>query len=81
MWYLLKVDALVATFVFAGAGLFILAVLVWQQATAYAAARHRIYGRLATLITQPQFSASSLAISRTFSRSGEGMHVASHKIQ
>ncbi len=81
MWYLLKVGALIAVFVFAGAGLLMLALLAWQQATAYAAARHRIYKRLATLITQPQLFASSLAISRTFSRSGESMRVASHKIQ
>jgi hypothetical protein len=81
MWYLLKVDALIAVFVFAGAGLFMLALLAWQQATAYAAAGHRIYKRLATLIAQPQFFASSFAISRSFSRSGGGARAASHRIQ
>jgi hypothetical protein len=81
MWYLLKVDALIAVFVFAGAGLFMLALLAWQQATAYAATGYRIYKRLATLITQPQFFASSLAISRSFSRSYGRNQAASHKIQ
>jgi hypothetical protein len=81
MWYLLKVDALVTAFVFSFAGLSILLLFAWQEAKAYAAARHRIYKRLATLITQPQSFASSFAISRTFSRSGAGMRVASHKIQ
>jgi hypothetical protein len=81
MWYLLKVDALIAAFVFTSAGFFLLALFAWQEAKAYAAARHRIYSRLATLVTQPQFFANSLAISRGFSRTGGRQHAASHRIQ
>jgi len=69
MWYSLKVDALVAVFVFSGAGLFILAMFAWQEVKAYAAARHRIYKRLSPLVTEPQFLANSFATSRTLSRS------------
>jgi len=47
MWYLLKVDALIGAFVFSGAGLVILAMLAWEEAKALAAARHRVYKRLA----------------------------------
>ena len=46
MWHLLKVDALIGAFVFSGAGLVILAIFAWE-AKALAAARHRIYKRLA----------------------------------
>jgi len=81
MWYLLKVDALVAAFVFSIAGLLVLALFVYQEARAYAAARHRIYQRLATLLTQPQVFANSFAISRNFSRSHGREHVASAKYQ
>lgn len=71
MWYLLKVDALIGVSVFSVAGLFILALFAWQEAKEYAAARHRIYKRLATLVAEPQFFANPLAISRTFSRAIE----------
>jgi hypothetical protein len=81
MWYLLKVDALIGVFVFSVAGLFILAMFAWQEAKAYAAASQRIYRRLATLVTEPQFFANSFAISRSFSRVSGRTHVASHKIQ
>jgi hypothetical protein len=81
MWYLLKVDALIGAFVFSGAGLVILAMFAWQEAKAYAAARHRIYRRLTTLMTQPQVFANSFAISRIVSRIGSREPVASHKIQ
>jgi len=81
MWYLLKVDALIGAFVFSGAGLVILAMFAWQEARAYAAARHRIYRRLATLIAQPQVFANSFAISRSLSRIGGREPVVSHKIQ
>ena len=47
MWYLLKVDALIGAFVFSGTGLVILAMFAWEEAKALAAARHRIYKRLA----------------------------------
>ena len=69
MWYWLKVDALIAFAVFAPAGLIILGLFVWQEAKALVAARHRIYDRLLTLTTQPQFFANPLAISRRVSRS------------
>jgi len=81
MWYLLKVDALVMAFVFSFAGLSILLLFAWQEAKAYAAARHRIYKRLATLITQPQIFASSFAISRAFSRPANRSEAGSPRIQ
>jgi hypothetical protein len=81
MWYLLKVDALIGAFVFSGAGLVILAMFAWQEAKAYAAARHRIYRRLATLMAQPQVFANSFAISRSLSRIRGHEHAASHRIQ
>jgi hypothetical protein len=81
MWYLLKVDALIAVFMFSGASLLILAMFAWQEAKAYAAARQRIYKRLATLITEPQFLANPFAISRSFSRSHGREHSAAHRIQ
>ena len=64
MWYLLEVNALVAAFVFAGAGLIMLGLFAWQEAKAYAAARQRMYQRIATLVTQPRVSANSFASSR-----------------
>jgi hypothetical protein len=81
MWYQLKVDLLVAAFVFGIAGLLIAALFVYQEAKAYAAARHRIYQRLATLVSQPQVFANSFAISRSFSRSHSRQHGASPKFQ
>ena len=54
MWYLLKVDALVAGSVFAGAGMLILVLFIWEQAKALVAAR--------------QFFARPFAISRAISR-------------
>ena len=68
MWYLLKVDALIAVFVFSGAALLILAMFAWQEAKAYADARYRIYRRLSAFIAEPQLIANPIAISRTFSR-------------
>jgi len=64
MLYLLEVNALVAAFVFAGAGLIMLGLFAWQEAKAYAAARQRMYQRIATLVTQPRVSANSFASSR-----------------
>ena len=64
MWYLLEVNALVAAFVFAGAGLIMLGLFAWEEAKAYAAARQRMYQRIATLVTQPRVSANSFASSR-----------------
>ncbi len=81
MWYLLKVDALVAGLVFSIAGLLVLALFVYQEIRAYVAARHRIYQRLATLLTHPQVFANSFAISRSFSRSHSRDHVVSAKYQ
>ena len=81
MLYLLKVDALIAVFVFAGAGLLILALLALEEAKAYAAARHRIYKRVSTLITQTQFFASPIAISRSLSRSSDQASFSPRKTQ
>jgi len=64
MLYLLEVNALVAAFVFAGAGLIMLGLFAWQEAKAFAAARQRMYQRIATLVTQPRVSANSFASSR-----------------
>ena len=64
MLYLLEVDALVAAFVFAGAGLIMLGLFAWQEAKAYAAARQRMYQRIATLVTQPRVFANSFAKTR-----------------
>jgi len=64
MLYLLEVNALVAAFVFAGAGLIMLGLFAWQEAKAYVAARQRMYQRIATLVTQPRVSANSFASSR-----------------
>jgi hypothetical protein len=71
MWYQLEVDALITGIMFTGAGAVILLMFAWQEAKELAAARHRIYNRLATFTTQPRFFANPLAISRTVSRSGE----------
>jgi len=49
----LKVYALIAALGFAGAGMVILGLFLWYEAKSYVAARHRIYERLSTLITQP----------------------------
>ena len=64
MLYLLEVNALIAAFVFAGAGVIMLGLFAWQAAKAYAAAHQRIYQRIATLVTQPRVFANSFAISR-----------------
>jgi hypothetical protein len=70
MWYLLKVYALVAAFGLSTAGLLILPAWVWSEAKALAAARHRIYSRLATLMSPSPLFANPLATSRTISRNG-----------
>jgi hypothetical protein len=77
MWYLLKVDVLIGTFVFSVAGLLILAIFTWEEAKALVAARHRSYRLLATLFTELQV----FAIWRSFSRVGGRTHAASHKVQ
>lgn len=81
MLYLLKVDALIALFVFVPAGLFILTLFVWQEAKAFAAARHRIFQRLRTLTTEPRFFANPLAISRSVSRAKRGDDLGSARFQ
>ena len=43
MWYLLKVDALVAAFIFSVAGLMISPFFAWQKAKAYAEDLYRLY--------------------------------------
>ena len=67
MLYLLEVNALAAAFVFAGAGLIILALFAWQEAKAYGAARQRI--------------ANCFAISRNVSRSNDRDRFTWHQIQ
>jgi hypothetical protein len=67
VWYLLKVDLLIAVFVFAGAGVVIAGLFVWEQARAIVAA-HR-------------FFANRFAISRSLSRISPTVRVFSHKSQ
>jgi hypothetical protein len=81
MLYWLKVYGLIATLVFAPAGLIIMSLFVWYEAKQYASARHRIYKRLSSLLTQSQFFATQLAISRTFSRSHGRTHLIDHSSQ
>ena len=61
MFYLLKVDALIAAVIFSVAGLIILTLLAWYEVKTYAAAQFRIYKRVASF-------ANPLAISRSVSR-------------
>ena len=58
MLYLLEVDVLIASFVFAGAGLIILTLLAWQQARVYIAVLYSIQKRLISLIESPWIAAS-----------------------
>ena len=74
MFYLLKIDALVAAVIFSAAGLIILTLLVWYEAKTYAAAQFRIYKRLASF-------ANPLAISRGVSRFGGRDPLTPQKIQ
>jgi len=74
VFYLLKVYALVAVAIFSATGLFILALFVWFEAKAYAAAQLRVLKRLASL-TNP------LAISRTSSRPHDVVSLTPHKTQ
>ena len=81
MLYLLEVDVLVAALIFGVAGFMIFAFFVFEQARALVAARYRIYDRLASLTTQPQFFANPLAISRNVSRTERGDSVPAHRFQ
>ena len=81
MWYMLKVDLLIAGIVFSFAGFIILILFACQQAATYAAAQRRILQRLSNLVAEPRFFANSFAISRSFSRSHGREHVASPKFQ
>ena len=85
MLYLLEVDGIVAAFtagfIFSVSGLIMIGLLAWREAKAYAAARYRIYKRRATLLRQPQFFVSPLAISRSFSRFDERPELTSHRNQ
>jgi len=67
VWYLLKVDLLMAALVFAGAGVVIAGLFVWEQAKAIVAA-HR-------------FFAIRFAISRNLSRISPTVRAFSHKSQ
>ena len=85
MLYLLEVDGIVAAFtaafIFSVSGLVMLSLLAGREAKAYAAARYRIYKRRATLLRQPQFFVSPLAISRSFSRFDERPQLTSQNSQ
>jgi len=85
VWYLLKVDGIVAAFtagfIFSVSGMIMLSLLAWREAKAYAAARYRIYRRRASLLRPPQFFVSPLAISRGFSRFDERPELTSHNSQ
>jgi hypothetical protein len=83
--YLLEVDGIVAAFtagfIFSVSGMIMLSLLAWREAKAYAGARYRIYKRRASLLGQPQFFASPLTISRSFSRFDERPPLMSHNSQ
>ena len=81
MLYLLEANVLFAALIFGAAGFMILSLFVFEQARALAAARHRIYSRLASLTTQPQFFANPLAISRSVSRNVRRDEVPVHRFQ
>jgi len=81
MLYLLEVDVLVAALIFGAAGFVILAFYVFEQLRALTAARYRIYERIASFTTQPQFFANPLAISRSVSRIARRDEVAAHRFQ
>ena len=81
MVYLLEVDILVAALIFGAAGLMILTFFVLEQMRALAAARYRVYNRVASLTTQSQFFASPLAISRRVSRTEDHDGVPAHRFQ
>jgi hypothetical protein len=74
VFYLLKVDALIAAVIFSAAGLIILTLLAWYEVKTYAAAQFRIYKRVASF-------ANPLAISRRVSRFDGRDPFTSHKIQ
>ncbi|HEY2383069.1 MAG TPA: hypothetical protein VGK48_17980 [Terriglobia bacterium] len=74
MWYLLKVNALVAALILLAAGLVIFAIWIWTEAKALAAARYRISERVATFTNDPRFFANPLTISRRSSRNRQGVH-------
>ena len=67
MLYQLKVDLLIAAFVFSGAALVIAGLFVWEQVRAIVAAR--------------RFFANRLAISRSLSRISSPVRVFSHRSQ
>jgi hypothetical protein len=71
MWYLLKVDALMAFLVFGPAALLILLLFLWQEAK----------GLAATLAPQVRVFANSFAISRTISRTDHPDPAISHRFQ
>ncbi len=81
MLYLLKVYALAASLIFAGAGVIIMSLFMWYEAKAYAEALYKIRKRVASLRTKPSRFANPLAISRVFSRSEARPQSTSHRIQ
>ena len=81
MVYLLEVDILVAALIFGAAGLMILTFFVLEQLRTLAAARFRIYARLASLMTHSQFFANPLAISRGVSRTEDRDGFPAHRFQ
>jgi len=81
MLYWLEVYALIATLVFAPACFIIMILLLWYEAKKFASAQHRVYKRLSSLLTQPQFFATPLVISRAFSRAHGRSHLIDHSAQ
>lgn len=67
MLYLLKVDALIAGLVFAGAGVVIAGLFIWEQ--------------LKTIVEAHRFFAKRIAISRSLSRISLPVRAISHRSQ
>ncbi len=81
MFYMLKVYALVTTFVFTGSAVILLLLFGLHEARAYAAAQRRIVERVLSLRRQPRYFTNPIAISRTISRIESAAGVSSRSFQ
>ena len=51
MFYWMKIYALISATIFAGAGIFLLGIVAWNELKSYAGARYRIHKRMTTMLT------------------------------
>jgi hypothetical protein len=51
MFYWMKIYALISATIFAGAGIFLLGIMAWNELKSYAGARYRIHKRMTTILT------------------------------